>query len=444
MEPQIQYSTTTDGVSIAYWMMGEGEPLVEIAPLPWSNIEREWHWEYHRLLSRQRKLVRYDARGTGLSDRSVDGFSLDACVADVEAVVDTLSLERFNLWGEVTSSPTAIKYAVRHPERVAHLVLYSPLARLADYYALPGVKSMQSLLDHDDWDAYTSAQALEQFSWDQPSAARDMAAFFHSCIDVGPAKRMTAELQTFDVTDLLPSVVTPTLVIYPRGAKIPPFELSRQCAARIPAARVVVVDSAGAWTDESTDSTLRLLDEFLADGDAAASPATTPARAGLRTVLFTDIVGHTEMMQRLGDARGRDVLREHERITRDTLNQHGGAEIKTMGDGFMASFGSVTSAVECAIALQRAFASHTESMPEPLHVRVGLNAGEPIEEDGDLFGSTVILASRIAAKAGGGEILIPEPVRHLLSGKSFVFSDRGEFVMKGFDDAVRLYEVRWR
>ena len=118
--------------------------------------------------------------------------------------------------------------------------------------------------------------------------------------------------------------------------------------------------------------------------------------------------------------------------------------MKTMGDGFMASFGSVTSAMECAIALQRAFAAHTESTPEPLHVRVGLNAGEPIEEDGDLFGATVILASRIAAKAGAGEILVPDTVRGLLSGKQFLFSDRGEFVPKGFDDAVRLYEVRWR
>jgi class 3 adenylate cyclase len=114
-----------------------------------------------------------------------------------------------------------------------------------------------------------------------------------------------------------------------------------------------------------------------------------------------------------------------------------------MGDGFMASFGSVTSAVECAIALQRAFAAHTESMPEPLHVRVGLNAGEPIEEDGDLFGATVILASRIAAKAGAGEILVPDTVRGLLSGKGFVFSDRGEFVPKGFDEGVRLWDVRW-
>jgi class 3 adenylate cyclase len=179
----------------------------------------------------------------------------------------------------------------------------------------------------------------------------------------------------------------------------------------------------------------------------------------IRTVLFTDIVGHTEMMQRLGDAPGRDVLREHERITRETLKQHGGAEVKTMGDGFMASFGSVTSAMECAIALQRAFAGALtppfghpsptrgeaeREVGEQLSIRIGLNAGEPIEEDGDLFGATVILASRIAAQAGAGEILVPETVRGLLSGKSFVYSDRGEFAMKGFDDAVRLYEVRWR
>jgi class 3 adenylate cyclase len=166
----------------------------------------------------------------------------------------------------------------------------------------------------------------------------------------------------------------------------------------------------------------------------------------LRTVLFTDIVGHAEMMQRLGDVKGRVVLRAHERITRQTLHRHGGAEIKTMGDGFMASFASVTSALDCAIALQRAFhAPLTDSgTSEAISIRVGLNAGEPIEEAGDLFGSTVILASRITAQAGAGEILLPAPVCHLLSGKSFVFSDRGEHAMKGFDNAVHLYEAHWQ
>ena len=149
-------------------------------------------------------------------------------------------------------------------------------------------------------------------------------------------------------------------------------------------------------------------------------------------------------MQRLGDEAGRDVLREHERITREMLAEHGGVEVKTMGDGFMASFGSVTKALECAVALQKAIAGRNSSAQEPLHVRVGLNAGEPIEEDGDLFGSTVILAARIAAQAAGGEILASVAVRELAMGKGIMFSDRGENALRGFEDPVRLYEVRWR
>jgi len=149
-------------------------------------------------------------------------------------------------------------------------------------------------------------------------------------------------------------------------------------------------------------------------------------------------------MSRLGDERGRAFLREHETLTREVLKAHGGTEVKTMGDGFMASFGSVTKAMECGIALQRAFEQRNESASEPLQVRVGLNAGEPVEEEGDLFGTSVIVAARVAAKAGPGEILIPEPVRHLLAGKGFLFSDHGEHVLKGFEDAMRLFEVRWR
>jgi class 3 adenylate cyclase len=169
----------------------------------------------------------------------------------------------------------------------------------------------------------------------------------------------------------------------------------------------------------------------------------------VRTILFTDIVEHTEMMGRLGDKAGRDVLREHEELTRDVLRTHGGDEIKTMGDGFMASFSSPAGAVECAIALQRAFEDlhhgpGAKPGKEPIHVRIGLNAGEPIEEGGDLFGATVIMASRIASHAKSGEILASDVVRGLCSGKGFLFADRGENVLRGFEDAVRLYEISWQ
>jgi len=205
----------------------------------------------------------------------------------------------------------------------------------------------------------------------------------------------------------------------------------------LPNARLVLLESERFLpTAELVEPALRAITEFIAD--VTGSSASEIGRGGpsaFRTTLFTDLVGHTEMMSRLGDERGRDVLREHERITREVLKANGGTEVKTMGDGFMASFGSVTKAVECAIALQRAFA---EREGEPLSVRVGLNAGEPIEEDGDLFGATVILASRIAAKAGGGEILVADTVRGLCSGKGFLFADSGDFVAKGIEEPVRI------
>src|SRR5256714_8853999 len=246
------------------------------------------------------------------------------------------------------------------------------------------------------------------------------------------ARRSIQQQQSIDVTELLPQVTAPSVVLYPRGTAFPTMDMARTFASGIPRARLAIVESASYWTDASTQASLRVLDEFLEEKAREADRVPDLAPAGIAsrmpslvTGLFTDIVGHTEMMQRLGDAKGRDVLRQHEQITRDTLRQHAGAEVKTMGDGFMASFGSVTRALECAIALQRAFASRNqEPGTESLQLRVGLNAGEPIEEDGDLFGSTVILASRIASSAGPGEILTSVAVRELCAGKGFLFADR--------------------
>jgi adenylate cyclase len=146
-------------------------------------------------------------------------------------------------------------------------------------------------------------------------------------------------------------------------------------------------------------------------------------------------------------------LRAHEVIVREALRAHGGSEVKSLGDGFMATFSSATGALECAIAMQRAFAeynagllrqaqdAHTE--PVEVRIRIGLNAGEPIAEEGDLFGTAVQLAARIAAQAEGGEILVANVVRELAAGKGFLFADRGDTALRGFEDPARLYEVRW-
>ncbi len=250
---------------------------------------------------------------------------------------------------------------------------------------------------------------------------------------------------TRDLISELGKIKIPTLVMHRRGDAIVPFEEGRLVAAKIPGAHFLPLEGSNhcivereteIW-DQMEKATDKLI---LGEGGVKADAGPS----AFRTVLFTDLVGHTEMMQRLGDDKGRDVLREHERITRETLKTHGGTEVKTMGDGFMASFTSVQKAVECSIALQRAFDVHNQSQGEPMSVRVGLNAGEPIEEDGDLFGSTVILAARVAAKAAGGEILASDVMRGLCSGKGFLFADRGDHVMKGFEEPVKVYEISWR
>ena len=454
MDQQIRFCTAADGVRLAYATAGQGYPLVKAAN--WMN-HLEFDWEspifghLFTALAAHHTLIRYDERGTGLSDRDVERMSFEDWVSDLETVVDAGALDRFALLGISQGGPVAIAYAARHPERVSHLILYGTFAR---FRRRPQTKEETDearallLLVRQGWGKDNAAYRQIFTTMFIPNASAEQMRWFNDVerISASPdtAVSILATVTSVDVTAMAATLDVPTLILHCRDDQTIPFSAGRELAALVPGARFVPLKGSNHLfleDEPARDVFLREVSAFLGTD---MTEVATVARAGLRTVLFTDIVGHTEMMQRLGDAKGRDLLREHERITREMLKQHGGAEVKTMGDGFMASFGSVTSAVDCAIALQRAFAAHTDSMPEPLHVRVGLNAGEPIEEDGDLFGSTVILASRIAAKAGAGEILIPEPVRHLLSGKSFVFSDRGEFAMKGFDDAVRLYEVRWR
>jgi class 3 adenylate cyclase len=224
-------------------------------------------------------------------------------------------------------------------------------------------------------------------------------------------------------------------------------DIATGLASRIPDARLVLLEGASAIPFlGDTGALSRAIDEFLSEGEEATALA--PAPSGLVTILFTDIEGSTTLTQRLGDAKAQEVLRTHNAIVREALKAHGGTEVKTMGDGFMASFSSATGALECAIAMQRAFAEWNADVGAqglaPLHIRIGLNAGEPIAEEEDLFGTAVIVAARIAAKAEGGEVLASDVVRQLVAGKGFLFSDRGDMVLRGFEDPVRLYEVRWR
>jgi len=468
MEPRIQYAQTTDGVSIAFWTLGEGTPLVQMPNFPFSHIQLEWQ-DLHRRgwyqrLAEKRKLVRYDGRGTGLSERSAADFSLDEQVLDLEAVVQRLGLERFALLGPYNGGPAAIAYAARRPEKVSHLILWCAWARASDWSRSPQLRALRGLLDKD-WDTYTETYAHIGAAWSPGEEPHRWAAFLRESITQEAMQELAGAIRGFDVTDDLAQVKSPTLVLHRRQYPLLDVDVARRLASRIPDARLALLESAteAPWGGDpwmgDVEAVLAAIDEFLGKGEQAPAATAAPSReaGGLITILFTDVEGSTALTQRLGDAKGREVLREHERIVREALKAHGGSEIKAMGDGFMASFSSATGALECAIAMQRALADWNAGVgaglvpPEDaassaptIRVRIGLNAGEPIAEEKDLFGTAVNLAARIAAKAEGGEILASDVVRQLVAGKGFLFADRGDVALRGFEEAVRLYEVRWR
>ncbi len=442
MEPRIQYCTTSDGVSIAWGEAGQGPAVLYCSSTPFSHVQEYFaiNEAWYGLLARSFRVVTFDARGTGMSERDVADVSTATLLLDAEAVIDAAKLDRFVVVADMTSLAlsTALQLATVLPERVTHLALESPFQNMRELADTPYGRIGLALAEAD-WSVYVQTVYRVLGGWDADDTpwldpmARAAAGWVEPSVGLQYMRLQEAT----DVGHLLARVGQPTLVLR-NDPNFVPARCCQRIAAKIPGAQF------RQYASPTFEQQVELIREFVGLSAPEPPPRALAAAPAFRTVLFTDLVGHTEMMQRLGDERGREVLREHERITRDVLKKHGGTEIKTDGDSFMVSFGSVTKAVECAVALQRAFAERNETAVEPLHVRVGLNAGEPIAEEGDLFGATVIPASRIAAQAGAGEILIPEPVRHLLAGKEFAFSDRGEFVPKGFEDAVRLYEVRWQ
>lgn len=452
MEPPIQYSQSKDRVNIAFWEMGEGKPLIAMPSMPWSHLQLEWTIpelrDWYEDLGRDRTLVRYDGRGFGLSQRQVDDMSLEAEVLDLEAVVEGGGFERFDLYAGLHSGPPAITYASRFPDRVDHLVLFCSYADGAEFAKSPLTQATRAIINQA-WDFYTEAVARLLLGWSENEAAERFAALIRESVTPEMAHDSLQATTTYDVISVLPQVQTPTLVLHRRelsisGSKNVAMDRARVLAAGIPGALLSVIEGASvAPYLGDAGEVVREINAFLGGSADAPSSGSAAGAGALRTILFTDVEGSTVLTQQLGDVEARDVLREHERIVREELRVHDGVEIKTMGDGFMASFGSAIAAVNCAIAVQRRFAEHNASAEHPVLIRIGMNAGEPIAEDDDLYGTAVIAASRIGARAGGGEIQVADVVRQLVAGKGFQFTDRGEVTLRGFDEPVRLYQVGW-
>ena len=448
MEQQIRFCTTSDGVRIAYATVGQGPPLVWV-PGWVSHVELMWegpYWhQYFEPLAEHFFLVRYDKRGTGLSDRNVTDFSLEARLKDLEAVVDHLKLRRVALYGVSEGGPVAIAYAATYPRRVSKLILYGTFGR--PHFKKEAVDALAALV-RAEWGLASETMA----NIFRPAASREERDSSAKLQREGATRAAAAAMleanASTDVSHLLSKVRAPTLVIHARGDRAVPFEAGRELASGIPGARLIAIESD---SHSPIEVALAQIQQAVVDFvlERAQPPpkkrGPAPSDAGPLTILFTDMEGSTTLTQRLGDAKAQELVRAHNVIVRDALRAHGGSEIKHTGDGIMASFPSASSALECAVAIQRAVAGHVEANPDvPLGVHIGLNAGEPVAEEEDLFGTAVQLARRVCDQADGGEIIASDVVRQLVAGKGFLFADRGEVALRGFEEPVRLFELGWQ
>jgi pimeloyl-ACP methyl ester carboxylesterase/DNA-binding CsgD family transcriptional regulator len=271
MEPRIRYATTVDGVSIAFWTLGEGAPLVYMAGGPWGHVElwdilqcRRW---YERLAQR-RMLVRYDMRGTGWSERDVSDHSLDALVADVEAVVDRLGLDTFDMFGAFDAGPVAIAYAARHPERVSRLILWCSWARSSDIRS-PRIRAWLGLLDQD-WELMTDTCAHLALGWPAGETGRHAAQRLRESVTPEAARAALEAMSKFDVTALLPALEVPTLVLHRSDIPWLPVGIARSLASLIPDARLRVLEGEStAPYLGNTEAAASAIEEFLGEAEKA-------------------------------------------------------------------------------------------------------------------------------------------------------------------------------
>ncbi len=440
MEPRIQYAKTSDGVSIAYWTMGQGMPLVHM-PLPFSHIQLELEYpEYRRWYERlaaKRMLVRYDLRGIGMSDRERSDFSVDTVVADLRAVAGRLGLERFALFAPMHMGPAAVGYAARHPEHVSHLILWCSYSRASEWTRTPEIQGLRALMEKD-WHTYSETAARVIAGWSEGEPARRFAALIRECVTPEAVQAGVAATVAFDVTALLSQVTTPTLVLHRRQVPFPIASAARGLAAGISDARLALLEGeSGAPYLGNTEMVLAAIDEFLGEGEEAEAKAELPE--GMAVILFADIANSTALTEQLGDAAFRNKARELDTSLRVIIGESGGTPVegKVLGDGVLAVFTSARQAIDCALRC------NANSEPLELQLHLGIHAGDVIREGDNVYGGAVNIAARIAGASAPGEVLVSDTVRSLARTSAGVeFDDRGEQSLKGVADPQRLYAVK--
>jgi class 3 adenylate cyclase len=440
--PEVRYARSGE-VAIAYQVIGEGRTDVVFVRHMSGDLLSTWEQpllvRHVDGLAANGRLLLLDRRGTGLSDRVREVQSLETTMDDIRAVMDDAGSERAVLWTGLHSTGLGILFAATYPDRCAGLMLLDPQARgtaSEEYPWAPAAEEWRARLRtmRTGWGdrSYLEAMARE---W-APEMADDEGFIdwlvWHMRRSLSPGAALTAyrTAMEVDVTDVLAAVRVPTLIL----ARPTAIERARWMAKRISGARLLELpwfEGIFTWVvDEVHDATMRATSEFIG---SLASPADHERL--LATILFTDIVGSTEVAARLGDAEWRNLLVRHHALVRRELARFNGIELDTAGDGFFATFDGPARAITAAMAIRDAVASIG------IEVRAGLHTGECEVHDGKVTGIAVAIGARIAAMAEPGEVLVSSTVRDLVAGSGRRFEERGDRELKGVPGTWTVFRV---
>lgn len=441
MEAKTQYARSGD-VHIAYQVVGEGPFDLVYVPGWVSHVELAWeepttaHF-LERLASFSRLIV-FDKRGTGLSDRvSEDKLpTLEVRMDDLRAVMDAVHSEKAALFGDSEGGNLCVLFAATYPERTRALVLYGTFAKRVwspEYPWAPTPEARQAEIQsvEREWGNLMDVAHYVPSKAGDEAFARRMATYMRRSASPGAAVALLKMNTQIDTRNVLPTIRVPTLVLHRTGDQDTNVEEGRYVASRIPGARFVELPGVDHFPEVGDpESILAEVQEFL----TGVRPVAEPDRM-LATVSFTDIVGSTEHATRLGDQTWTELLDEHYRIIRGELSKFRGREIDTAGDGFFATFDGPARAIRCACSIR------DRVRPLGIEVRAGLHTGEVEKTGSKVGGIAVHIGARVAALAGRSEVLVSSTVKDLVSGSGIRFEDRGMRALKGVSDEWHLYAV---
>jgi pimeloyl-ACP methyl ester carboxylesterase len=435
--PEVLYVKTPDGAHLAYQVFGGGPFDLVFVPGFASNVEQMWRVEPFarglRRLGSFARVVVFDRRGTGLSDRIQEAArpTLEAQMDDVRAVMDAADVERAALFGFELGASLCAVFAAAHPSRVFACVLHGSAARglrSPDYPWQWGSEEWGEYLDDVDrlWGTQEMADWAANHAY--PSLASDasfrrqLATYLRSCASPGAAIVFETLLRDVDIRDVLAAIQVPVLVTHRIGDQVESIDCARHLAANIPGARLLELQGADHFPlAGDQEPLLDAIERFV----TTAHGAEVDFDRVLATVLFTDIVASTQRAAEMNDRAWKDLLSSHHRRVRSLLARFRGREVDVAGDGFFALFDGPARAVRCGLAIC------DDASALGLDVRVGLHTGE-VELDGPAVrGIAVHIGSRVAGKAGPGEVFVSSTVRDLVAGSGLVFDPRGQHDLKG-------------